>query len=441
MQNKEKDFFKLLDSMISEQLSLQEVRGGKITMADLAKGKKDGRIQRTSRITSTKKEPEPPPEDPTVIVREILNNLKVIPSLDLTDFVGQNANVESDAQRIYSEQLLSEIIKKGSTFKERLMWISNILSREEVLSETEFMSTLVFLKTLKELIENYREQTGGFLFENFFAQLAGGRSLPEKDIQDVIVGNTLYSLKLLSEQSAVGGSLTNLVNSLVQHPHGIQYVVAVKSKTEVQDLNFDGELENVVASVKFYERTITMEDIRSRLLNVFRKITIPEELLVSYSGKNNSLGIPIIDYEGTSPLTQLENFIANLKISNSHEAKMFKEILFDLLALKAGENFYRTGFTAGASRDQGAKFSFVQSSFTKASEEIGSINITAESLSAFYKKNSSNVYNNYINILKKVSEQTRSINAYLTTGEPSQGSVAIKKTEETKSMLDASVGS
>ncbi len=444
MHNKEKEFFKLLDSMINEQVN--EVRGGKLTMADLEKGKSDGRIQRSSKKTPTPApapKVEEPPEDPTVIVREILNNLKVIPSLDLTDFVGQNANVESDSQRVYSEQLLSEIIKKGATFKERLAWISDILSREQVLNETEFMNTLVFIKTLKELIENYREQTGGFLFENFFAQLAGGRSLPQKDIQDVVVGNTLYSLKLLSEQSAVGGSLTNLVNSLIQHPQGINYVVAVKTKTGVQDLNFDGETEQVVASVTFFEKIITMDEIRARVLKIFRRIEIPEDLLNAYNTKKNSTGIAIIDSSlvTPAPLMQLEQFIANLNLTNSQEAKIFKEILFDLLALKPNENFYRTGFTSGGSRDQGAKFTFVQSTFIKTSEQIGSINITAESLSSFYRKNSSSIYNNYISILKKVSEQTRSINAYLTTGEPSQGTLAIKKTEETKNMLDASISS
>jgi hypothetical protein len=104
-----------------------------------------------------------------------------------------------------------------------------------------------------------------------------------------------------------------------------------------------------------------------------------------------------------------------------------------------GATIYGTGFSGGSERGQGLSFSMTQSSFKKGATSIGSINIAAENLYAFYKKNSSNIYNSYIEILKRVSEQTSSINRYLTTGLPSEGTAAIGKTEETKAMLDSSI--
>ncbi len=426
MKTEEKDFFKMLDNMLLEQLTLKE---------------------------ATKK---PPPEVKAIaktpeeqaevnkIVKNILDNMKVIPTLNVADFVGQNANVEGENQRKYSEALLSKITEKGNTFEERLGWISTVLSEERVLSESEFMSTLVFLKTLKELIENYRETVAGSLFENFFAQMAGGESIAGTRIEDVIVGNKLYSLKLLGEKSAITGSLTNLVNALIRHPQGISYVVAVKGEGRVTDYNTAGDEAKIVASVKFYERNITMDFILERLLKAIEKgkLEVSDELIKSYSSKKNNLGVQIIDSSSMeSPLQQLFDFLTGLNTRNVQHAKYIREFLFDVMIDNKGATIYGTGFSGGYESDRGVglSFSLIQSSFIKGSKQIGSINIAAERLYSFYKKNSTNIYNSYIEILKRVSEQTNSINRYLTTGLPSEGATAVGKTEETRAMLDISI--
>jgi hypothetical protein len=424
MKTEEKDFFKMLDNMLLEQLTLKEAT------------KKN-----PPEIKAVAKTPEEQAEV-NKIVKNILDNMKVIPTLNVADFVGQNANVEGETQRKYSEALLSKITEKGSTFEERLKWISSVLSEEKVLSESEFMSTLVFLKTLKELIENYRETVAGSLFENFFAQMAGGESLADTKIEDVIVGNKLYSLKLLGEKSPITGSLTNLIKALIRHPQGVNYVVAFKGKGLVTDFDNPGDEAKIVASVKFYERLITMDYIKDKLKPALEKgrIDFSDALIAAYSTKKNNLGTKILDTSLiTSPAIQMRNFLTDLDPKNPHDARLVKELLFDLMADNGGKAIYGTGFSGGEDRGEGLQFSITQASFVKDIQPIGSIDIAAERLYSFYKKNSTNIYNSYIEILKRVSEQTNSINKYLTTGLPSEGATAVSKTEETKAMLDSSI--
>jgi hypothetical protein len=185
-----------------------------------------------------------------------------------------------------------------------------------------------------------------------------------------------------------------------------------------------------------------MEYVSEKLSDALKRgvADLSDDLIAKYSTKNNSLKIQIIDANSVvSPSFQIREFIKNLNFNNRGDSSLFKELLFDIMADNKGNNIRGTGFSGGANRGSGLQFSITQMSFVNNAQSLGSINIAAENLYAFYKKNSSNIYNSYIEILKRVSEQTSSINRYLTTGLPSEGTAAIGKTEETKAMLDSSI--
>jgi len=428
MQNKEKEFFKLVNELLLEQMKVQEVS----KQTSLYKPHlKNPELERPKPVKRTEEEQK----KITELSKKILSDLKVLPMLNVTDTVGSSAKV-AEEQRESSEKLLSVIMTKGSSFEERLAWLTRTINKSVALDANDFISTMILLKTLKDIIENYREQTSGMLFENFFAQLAGGKSLPGKDIQDVQVGNRFYSLKLLSKGTAIEGSLLNLLNLFIQHPSGVEYVIAIKDKETVKDLTVDEKTAKVTSSVTFYTKRITPHVIERMFFKSLEKDILPDAFIQKYSDYYYNEQLIINPEIAQSPILQLKNFLSELEHGTKSNLALFKEIISDFVIMNGG----KTSIGFSGTSEKNLYFKLSQSFFLDFNAtEIGNITISAENLYDFYSKNYSKAYEGYVEILEVLSQQINSINTYLTTGNQNVGLVAVEQTERTRRLLDASV--
>ena len=98
---------------------------------------------------------------------------------------------------------------KGSTVADKINYLNAMIAGEQKDAKLkDILGTLVVLEVLSNILEEFTESAGGFIFEAFLAGLFGGQSVqiiePEgesaalgKPITDVVLSGREYSLKLL----------------------------------------------------------------------------------------------------------------------------------------------------------------------------------------------------------------------------------------------------
>ena len=131
---------------------------------------------------------------------------------------------------------------RGDTVKEKIDYLNSIIAGEQEGAKLkEILGTLVVLEILSNILEEFTESAGGFIFEAFLAGLFGGASVqiiePEKGsgavgkpITDVVLSGRQYSLKLLGPGTDVKGSFRNMVEHFNEHKE-VVYLDARRNKT------------------------------------------------------------------------------------------------------------------------------------------------------------------------------------------------------------------
>lgn len=160
---------------------------------------------------------------------------------------------------------------KGNSVAEKLSYLNNIISGEKRGAKLkEILGTMVVLEVLSQILDEFTESAGGFIFEAFLAGLFGGQSIqiiePEeaseaagKPITDVVLGDKQYSLKLLGPGTDVKGSFKNMVLHFLDYDH----VIYLDARREEGGLVF-GEFKITLADFLevFYKplrKTVTIK--------------------------------------------------------------------------------------------------------------------------------------------------------------------------------------
>lgn len=175
-----------------------------------------------------------------------------------------------------------EIIEKftrnigGSTLAEKIANINNVITDRTATGIPQILGSMVVIEILNSVLREFTESAGGFIFEGFLAGLFGGEAVQITDvgdqaaageateaagkpITDVVLGGREYSLKLLGQTTAVKGSFKNMVEHFRVKDH-IVYLDARRTQA-------DGEL----SGLEFGEFTITRENFMQVFMDPFLK--------------------------------------------------------------------------------------------------------------------------------------------------------------------------
>jgi len=162
-----------------------------------------------------------------------------IPRLVPTEAWGDpSSQSRKDIERIFAS------ITRQSDIKARIDHVNSFLDPEQAVKKAPggkvntVLNMLQIIEALQASLNDYNESSAGFVFEGFMAALTGGRqeagrvggTLP---IEDFITGdNENVSLKLLSPNTPIHGSFTNLIDYLfIRGQTGvpsIKYLIAFK---------------------------------------------------------------------------------------------------------------------------------------------------------------------------------------------------------------------
>tara|TARA_R100000388_G_scaffold17702_1_gene13726 strand:+ start:1857 stop:2819 length:963 start_codon:yes stop_codon:yes gene_type:complete len=141
---------------------------------------------------------------------------------------------------------------QGSTLQEKISSVQNFIKDcdESCINESKvetIIANLVFLDSLAGVIEDFNDQTGGFMFEALLAalikgtqvtELAGGK-LPIEDLIDSD-GKTPLSLKFFFKGSKyVKGSAKNLKDGVRRFQKPITYIIGQKEREGKDILGVD----------------------------------------------------------------------------------------------------------------------------------------------------------------------------------------------------------
>tara|TARA_A100001515_G_scaffold145081_1_gene151867 strand:+ start:5382 stop:6371 length:990 start_codon:yes stop_codon:yes gene_type:complete len=148
---------------------------------------------------------------------------------------------------------------EGDTLQEKINSVQAFIKDCDISCINEakvekIIANLVFLDSLAGVIEDFNNQTGGFMFEALLAALIKGTqvtdleggALPIEDLVDSD-GKTPLSLKFLfgGKNKVLAGSYKNLRDGIARYQKPITYIVGVKER-EGQD----------ILGVDFYQFTI-----------------------------------------------------------------------------------------------------------------------------------------------------------------------------------------
>ena len=164
---------------------------------------------------------------------------------------------------------------KGNSVAEKLSYLNNIIAGKKSGAKLkEILGTMVVLEVLSQILDEFTESAGGFIFEAFLAGLFGGQSIQIIDVEkgeestegetgkpitDVVLGDKQYSLKLLGPGTDVKGSFKNMVLHFTKYDH----VIYLDARREEGGLVF-GEFKITLADFLevFYKplrKTVTIK--------------------------------------------------------------------------------------------------------------------------------------------------------------------------------------
>jgi len=201
------------------------------------------------------------------------------------------------------------------------------------------LNVMQIIEALQSCLNDYNESSAGFIFEGFMAALTGGKQITGRvggtlPIEDFVAFSELSdttiptSLKLLSPNTLIHGSFTNLIDYLfIRGGSGlpeIKYLIALKE---------EGEGDQSVSGLLLYDFVIN----RQNIIEVFTN-----------SGKTNT------DLLGKAS-TELDNHIKNWQDTPEWRLKMF-EILKETPGYTKGKGMFYTSLdTSGEFAEKAEK--------------------------------------------------------------------------------------
>jgi len=111
----------------------------------------------------------------------------------------------------------------GNDLPTKVAAIQQFIENPPDTSVAETLSFLMFLNTFAYILKEFNASVAGFMWEPFLAGLIGGQAsvqvpTSEHDIADVKLEGERFSLKILREDGAVGGSFVDLVKHFQANP-------------------------------------------------------------------------------------------------------------------------------------------------------------------------------------------------------------------------------
>ena len=144
-----------------------------------------------------------------------------IPKLNPSEAWGDpNSQSRKDIDRIFAS-----ITRKGG-IKERIQHVNSFVDPKTAERKgrgqrfNSILNMMMIIEALQACLNDYSESSAGFVFEGFMAALTGGSQQADRvggtlPIEDFVTGdNENVSLKLLSPNTGIHGSFTNLVDYL-----------------------------------------------------------------------------------------------------------------------------------------------------------------------------------------------------------------------------------
>lgn len=200
--------------------------------------------------------------------------LKYAPKAPLAEkLIGlKDNNVDSESLNQF-RVLLNDIVGSGDTIQKKFSLLKNFLTsapKPSAYSISQILNYITFLRVLNSLMYDYSGATAGNLHEAFIAAMTGGKINPANNtIDDVITSKGAASLKLLSHDQAVKGSISLLLTAL-QQKKNIIYYVGFKHET--------GGKNTQAGALNYYKTFINLNNI-ANTTNIYKILSIkPEEL-------------------------------------------------------------------------------------------------------------------------------------------------------------------
>jgi hypothetical protein len=111
----------------------------------------------------------------------------------------------------------------GDDLSSKVQAIESFIEEPPETNVSETLSFLMFLNTFAYILKEFNASVAGFMWEPFLAALIGGDAsvqvpTSEHDIADVKLAGERFSLKILREDGAVGGSFVDLVKHFQVNP-------------------------------------------------------------------------------------------------------------------------------------------------------------------------------------------------------------------------------
>jgi len=166
-----------------------------------------------------------------------------IPSLAPNEAWGDpKSQSRQDIERIFAS------ITKQPDIKSRILHINSFIDPNEAINKARggrfnaVLNMMQIIESLQACLNDYSESSAGFVFEGFMAAVTGGKQITGRvggtlPIEDFVTGDDEpVSLKLLSPDTGIHGSFTNLVDYLfIRGGSGvpqIKYLIARKNSED-----------------------------------------------------------------------------------------------------------------------------------------------------------------------------------------------------------------
>lgn len=163
------------------------------------------------------------------------------------------------------DRVFASVTRKGGDMKGRIAHVATFLDPAQAVKKAPggkvntILNMMQIIEGLQAALNDFNESSAGFVFEGFMAALTGGRQEADRvggtlPIEDFVTADDVnVSLKLLSPNTPIHGSFTNLIDYLfIRGGNGvpsIKYLIAYK----------DSE-DNTVAKLSFWDFLISREN-------------------------------------------------------------------------------------------------------------------------------------------------------------------------------------
>ena len=208
----------------------------------------------------------PAPDDYLLSEREATSGGRFSMSIPIPKLIPSEAWSDPSSQSRKDIERIFASITRQPSIKARIEHVNSFLDPEQAIRKAPggkvnaVLNMMQIIEALQAALNDYNESSAGFVFEGFMAALTGGRqeagrvggTLP---IEDFITGdNENVSLKLLSPNTPIHGSFTNLIDYLfIRGGAGvpsIKYLIAYK----------DSE-DDAVAKLAFWDFEINRDNV------------------------------------------------------------------------------------------------------------------------------------------------------------------------------------